>query len=262
MKYHITYHISKNILLLLIITNLLGCDLFKNTGKTRNKTVMFIGVDISGSFITKPICEDALQFASYYIYLHLNGYGNSDKISNLFVGSIGGFKINEPKSFYPIQTFEHKTIKEIYAKLKEIFPKNKVNNFTDYNAFFKQIADIIRSRKLIMRPIVIVLFTDGIPDMPQENNKQPFRKIKLTPLENLSRDLTIRVLYTSAPIGQKWQNLIPRQRVKIWTQDAEVMKQWKDPSILLKDKPFSKQDRFFKWVKDNVDFKTIKKRVY
>jgi hypothetical protein len=32
------------------------------------------------------------------------------------------------------------------------------------------------------------------------------------------------------------------------------MVSWQDSSILLADRPIVKQDRFFDWVEDNVDF--------
>ncbi|MGH8015591.1 MAG: hypothetical protein ACREBV_05325, partial [Candidatus Zixiibacteriota bacterium] len=74
------------------------------------------------------------------------------------------------------------------------------------------------------------------------------------PLEKLSRSVTIRLLYTDAVVGKDWQTKVPRSRVKIWTQDAVVLATWKDPKIFAPGRPLEKQDKFFEWVKDNVDF--------
>ena len=40
-----------------------------------------------------------------------------------------------------------------------------------------------------------------------------------------------------------------------------VMVSWKDPSIMLPDTAFEKQERFFAWIKDNVDFGVRSRRV-
>src|SRR5690606_37345386 len=153
-----------------------------------------------------------------------------------------------------IQTFQHRSVKEIERKLIEIFPRKRPNKFTDYNAFFQQIAVFVRNKKLVLKPITIIMLSDGIPDAPMKDGKHDYRSIKLQSLETLARDITLRVLYTSAVVGMNWQTKVPRQRVKVWTQDANVMKDWKDPHIMVPGKKFSEQERFFSWVKDNVDF--------
>ena len=214
---------------------------------------MFIGVDISGSFVRGGNFDDSINFLATYIYSHLNGNGSLEVPNVLFVGSIGGAKADEPKTFFPIQTFENKSIEEIKAKLGEIFPKDKLNPFTDYNAFFQQVALTVQKRNLILRPISIVMVSDGIPDV-KKDGKTDFRSLDLKPLENLSRNVTVRVLYTNAVVGQNWQTSVKRKRVKVWTQDDEVMTTWKDPKIFLPEISFAEQDKFFAWVHDNVDF--------
>ncbi len=104
------------------------------------------------------------------------------------------------------------------------------------------------------------MFSDGIPDVKKEGETD-FSSIVVKPLETLARSVTIRLLYTSAVVGKNWQTKVKRKRVKIWTQDAEVMVFWKDPKILIPDRPFEEQDRFFDWVKDNVDFGVRSRRV-
>jgi hypothetical protein len=217
-------------------------------------TCVFIGLDVSGSFLRSRYFDDSLEFLAHYIYGHLKGQGGLEVPHSLFVGTIGGVKLNEPKTFYPIQTFENSSIAEIHKKLEEIFPKNKENPFTDYNAFFQQISNLVQNKKLILKPISILLVTDGKPDVPGHKGDDKFRSIDIKPLENLSRNVTIRVIYTDAVTGQKWVTKIPRRRIKFWTQDAAVMVGWKDPKILLPGKPIEGQTRFFDWVKDNVDF--------
>ena len=231
-----------------------------STGEVKPRLSMFIGVDISGSFIKGGHFDDSLDFLAHYIYGHLNGIGSLEKPNTLFVSSIGGASADEPKTFYPIQTFQHKSVEEIRSRLDEIFPKNQVNRFTDYNAFFEQVELTVRNKNLLLRPITVVMVSDGRPDIKKEGQTN-FSSIVVKPLESLARNTTIRLLYTDAVTGKNWQTAIPRNRVKIWTQDADVMVSWRDPKILQPEIDFEQQDRFFAWVEDNVNFGVRARRV-
>ena len=88
-----------------------------------------------------------------------------------------------------------------------------------------------------------------MPDV-KVDGKTDFKSIDVDPLETLSRSVTIRLLYTNAVTGKNWQTKVKRRRVKIWTQDAQVMESWKEASILIPDKPFKEQDRLFAWIKE------------
>ncbi len=243
---------------LLIIFSIfcLSCD----SGPAKPRLSMFIGVDISGSFIKGKYFNDSIDFLAHYLYAHLNGYDGLDVPNVLFVSSLGGAKANEPKTFFPIQTFENKSVAEIKKKLREIFPKKSVNPFTDYNAFFEQVALTVKNKNLVLRPISIVMVSDGKPDV-KTAGKTDFSSIVVRPLEQLARNVTIRLLYTDAVTGRDWQTKVKRKRVKIWTQDAEVMVSWKDSKILLPDTEFGQQTVFFEWLKDNVDFGVRARRV-
>jgi hypothetical protein len=254
--------IKKILPIFIIISILISFNSCGIGGDPKPRLSMFIGVDVSGSFINSKYFDDSIDFLAHYIYAHLNGYGGLDVPSVLFVGSIGGEKRDEPKTLYPIADFENKSIKQIRAQLKKSFPKNKLNPFTDFNAFFDQIARTVRDRNLILKPISIVMISDGIPDVPTgEKKKADYRDIIVKPLELLARNITIRLLYTDAVVGKDWQTKVSRKRVKIWTQDAQVMESWKDPTILLQDTTYEDQERFFDWIKDNVDFGVRSRRV-
>ena len=218
------------------------------------RLVLFVGVDISGSYMNGRYFDDSIEFLARYIHGHLNGYGGLEVPHSLFVGSIGGLKADEAKTFFPIQTFQDRSIEQIESQLRTIFPPTKVNKFTDYNAFFLQVADLVDTKKMILKPLAIVLLTDGIPDLGGSTKAEKFRNLQLKPLEGLSRNITLRVLYTDAVTAKCWRDEVPRKRVKVWTQDAAVMTDWNDPRTLQPGKPFAQQDKFFAWVKDNVDF--------
>ncbi len=229
--------------------------------KPAPRLVLFVGVDISGSFLKGKHFSDAMDFLAHYLYAHLHGNGGMEEPTALFVGTIGGSKPDEPKTLFPIQTFQNSSIPEIRAKLADIFPKHKSNPFTDFNAFFESVGDTIKDRKLLMKPVSIVLISDGKPDVAGKTGKDAVRTIQLKPLENLSRHVTLRLLYTDAETGKFWRSVIPRKKVKIWTQDATVMSEWKSSNLFKEGKAFPEQDRLFSWVKDNVDFAVRSQRV-
>jgi len=239
---------------------LAGCGFAGGATSDTPRRSLFVGVDISGSFMNGPHFDDSLEFLAYYIYGHVNGVGGMERPNALFVSSIGGATAGEPKTFYPIQTFENKSVEEIHATLKEMFPRENPNPFTDYNAFFEQVAYTVKSKNLVLRPITVVMVSDGVPDVSR-GGKTDYDSIVLAPLERLARSVTVRLLYTDAVVGKNWQTRVGRKRVKVWTQDAVVMETWKDPKIMLADVPFSKQPHFFEWLSDNVDFGVRSHRV-
>lgn len=238
-----------------------GCLPFGGGGDAKARMVLFLGVDVSGSFLNSPYYADGLDFMAHYLHAHMMGYGGLEKPSALFVGSIGGAKAGEPKTFYPIQTFENLNVDQIRKKLVELFPRDKANPFTDYNAFFEQIATTVKEKKMVLKPLSIVMLSDGQPDVPGNKKEKGFRAIHLDPLETLSRNVTVRLLYTNAVVGQGWKSLVPRKRVKVWTQDATVMTSWKSPTLMVPQSEFAGQNRFFAWTRDNVDFNVRAKRV-
>ena len=236
-----------------------GCSYFNE--KPQPRLVMFVGLDVSGSFVQGKYFDDSVDFLANYLYGHLNGLDDLEVPSAVFVGSLGGAKAGQPKAFYPIETFQNKSVAEIASKLRELFPKNKLDPYTDFNAFLEQVGEVVKDRKMILKPISVVMVSDGMIDIPGKNGRHDYRSIDLYPMEKLSRNITLRLLYTSPEVGKKWEDQIPRRRVKIWTQDAEVMATWKDPKIYLPDQPIEKQDKFLNWIKNNVDFSVRMKRV-
>ncbi|NIO29545.1 MAG: hypothetical protein GTO29_13440 [Candidatus Latescibacteria bacterium] len=245
-------------IVLLVIVN--GCNLSGNSDGPKPRMSMFVGVDVSGSFMNGPHFDDSIDFLARYLYCHLNSIGGLEVPKALFVSSIGGARADEPKTFYPIQTFENKSMEEIAETLRKMFPKEEPNPYTDFNAFFEQVAYTVRSKNLVLRPITIVMVSDGIPDV-KKDGKTNYQSIVVKPLERLARSVTIRLLYTDAVVGKSWQTSVKRKRVKIWTQDADVMVSWKDPKILVPGTPLNHQEHFFAWVNDNVDFGVRARRI-
>jgi hypothetical protein len=225
--------------------------------QTRERTprqTLFIGLDTSGSF-QRAGYEDALAFLAHYIYGHLNGLGGLSRPRDLFVAGIGGNDADETKAFRPIHDFTDKSVEQIERDLRQWFPPT--DTMTDFNAFFRRIAGIARERNLLLRPVSVVVVTDGVPDVSgptaAPGSPEVYRQIDLAPLEYLARSVTVRVAYTSPPVSERWRTLVPRQRVRLWTVEHEVMKGWR--TQLKPEAPPAEQERLWRWVRENVDFR-------
>lgn len=230
-----------------------GCNL--QPAERKPKMTLFIGVDASGSFKNSGYYDNALKFLSHYIYGYLHELGGLAKPQALFVGSVGGRSPSEPKTFHPIHDFEGKDLGQIETDLRTWFPP--LDTLTDFNSFFQEVARIAKERNLILAPITVMLVSDGVPDVTSAGAKAGssalYEQIDLNPLEYLSHNITVRLTYVNPKVGEQWRTHVPRQRVRLWTVDAEVMKGWEQQ--LQDGVDTAQQARFWKWLQDNVDFR-------
>ena len=219
---------------------------------------LVVGIDVSGSFRNSGSYDDALKFAAHYLEAHLNGFGGLQVPTDVFVGSVGGQHRGQAKTFHPIHDFIGKDRNRIEADLRAWFPSE--DQLTDFNTFFTQAADLIKARGLTLAPLNMVLFTDGIPDVNRDSGPEnPYETIDLSPLEYLSRSVTVRVLYPTPTVAANWRSGVSRRRVRLWTQDAEVMVGWSEqvrPGVAI-----AEQDLLWDWVADNVDFRVRRERI-
>lgn len=218
------------------------------------RQALFVGVDVSGSFQKSGFYDDALSFLAHYIYGHLNELGGLAKPRELFVGAIGGKNDGEPKAFHPIHDFVGKDVAQIEADLRTWFPST--DTLTDFNSFFEQVARISKERNLVLAPISLMVISDGIPDLTDNikpGSKELYQRIDFTPLEYLARNLTVRLAYTSPKVGDNWRKHVSRRRVRLWAVEGEVMKSWSQQ--IAPDTDIAEQEKLWKWVKDNVDFR-------
>jgi len=218
------------------------------------RETLFVGVDTSGSFVQGGDYGNAISFLAYYIYGHLHGLGGLTQVKELFVAAIGGKEAGEPKAFHPTLEFADKDIAGIEANLRRWYPPT--DTLTDFNVFFEQVARVTKERNLVLSPITVLLVTDGVPDIPhptfKPGSKGMYRTINLGPLEYLSRNLTLRVAYTSPKVAEFWRTEVPRQRVRLWTAEAEIMRTWRSQVI---DAAPPDQTRLWKWVRQTLDFR-------
>ncbi len=227
------------------------------TSQRKSRLVMFVGVDVSGSFQKTGYYNDALTFLSHYIYGHLNELGELSNLRALFVGSIGGQEKDEPKAFYPIHDLQDKDVTQIEASLREWFPPRDTR--TDFNTFFEEVASHTKDRNLTLAPICILIVTDGVPAMGSGKEEDSYEQIDMDPLEYLSRRVTVRLTYLNPKVAKHWRDDVPSRRVRIWTVAGEVMEGWKnqmEPGVEL-----AQQDKLWKWIKDNVDFRVRARRL-
>ena len=219
---------------------------------------LVMGIDVSGSFRNSGSYDDAIKFAAHYLEAHMNGFGGLPVPTAVFVGSVGGTREGEAKTFHPIHDFLNKDRDRIEADLKEWFPSE--DQLTDFNTFFEQAADLIKARGLTLAPLNMVLFTDGVPDVTGDSELgNPYETIDVSPLEYLSRSVTVRVLYPSPTVAASWRSGVSRRRVRLWTQDAEVMVGWN--AQVRPDLAMEEQELLWTWVSDNVDFRVRRERI-
>lgn len=223
-------------------------------GDRTGRNTLFIGVDTSGSFL-KAGYDDAMTFLAHYLYGHLNGLGGLAQPRELFVAGIGGRTSDEPKAFRPIHDFAGKDVAQLEADLRQWYPAQ--DTLTDFNAFFRQVARLARERNLLLTPITVMVVSDGIPDVPaaeaRPGSPKAYATIDLSELEYLSRSVTVRLAYASPKVGDHWRRLVPRQRVRFWAVEREVMLGWRNQ--LSPDTDLAAQDRLWQWVKANVDYR-------
>ena len=220
-------------------------------GKSRE--TLFVGVDTSGSF--RREYDHAMSFLAYYLYGRLNGLGGLRRPRELFVAAIGGRELSEPKAFRPIHDFAGKDITQLEADLRKWSAPADV--LTDFNVFFAQVARIAKERNLVLSPITVMIVSDGIPDVAVQPVKDDpgalYRSIDLSPLEFLSKNLTLRLVYASPKVDDNWRKYVHRQRIRFWTVEAEVMRGWRQQ--LTPGSEPADQTRLWKWVRENVDFR-------
>jgi hypothetical protein len=232
-----------------LATVVLGCTPPK--GGPPPKSTLVIGLDVSGSFRKGGNFDDAIDFASLYIYAHMKGLNGMRQPSDVFVGTMGGERMGEAKTFHPIQDLTGKSPGQIAASLRAWFPED--DPITDFNAFFERVAVHVQRQNLGLAPLSIVMFSDGVPDIPGAKGEELYRRIDMKPLEYLSRSVTVRLLYASPKVAQRWEKHVPRKRVRLWTQDAEVMEGWRR-HVRTSVRP-EQQDSLWSWMKNVVDFR-------
>ena len=241
-----------------IIVAILGACSPVEDNPRRARSTLVLGIDVSGSFEATGNYTEAIEFASHYLYGHLNGLGELAVPSAVFVGSVGGENPGETKSFQPIHAFQGKSPEEIAAVLREQFPSR--DGFTDFNAFFDRVATLVKRQGLILAPLNIVLLTDGIQDLTASSSTESrFATIDLGPLEYLSRSVTVRLLYATPTVSVAWEREIDRRRVRMWTVDHEVMGGWRE-QLESDTNGGGAEENLWKWVQDNIDFR-VRSRV-
>ena len=217
------------------------------------RSTLVVGIDVSGSFRSGGRYESAIDFAARYIYAHLRGLGGLRRPTALFVGTVGGERPDEAKSFQPIHTFQNMSVEEIAAYLRRQYPPR--DGLTDFNPFFERVAVHIKRQGLVLAPLNVVIFSDGVPDAPAARGARgnPYSRIDVSPLEYLSRSVTVRLLYPEPTVAVSWERDVKRRRVRMWTVDSEVMATWRKH-----EKPgagWEAQRDLWKWMEDNVDFR-------
>ena len=183
----------------------LGCHRMPK-GAPPPKSTLVIGLDVSGSFRKGEHFEDAIDFASLYIYAHMKGFRDLRQPTDVFVGTMGGQRTGEAKTFHPIQDLTGKSPSQIAASLKAWFPED--DPITDFNAFFERVAVHVQRQNLGLAPLSIVMFSDGVPDIPGVKGDDLYRRINVdsagVPLPERDRAAALRFAQGGPALGKAW----------------------------------------------------------
>jgi hypothetical protein len=250
--------VRRRVAALVLALGVIACSPSEKAATPRSTLV--IGLDVSGSFRRNPSFNGAIEFAALYIYGHLNGVGGLQTNTAIFVGELGGERPGQAKVFHPIQDLSGKSPTQIAADLRAWFPQE--DPITDFNAFFQRASLHVRRNNLVLSPLNVVLFSDGEPDFPGAGRislDDRYKRVDMSALEFLSRNVTVRLLYADPPIAQLWERRVPRKRVRLWTQDSEVMKGWR--RHMVDGAPMERQDSLWSWVQNVVDVRVKRERV-
>src|SRR2546425_12688110 len=71
------------------------------------------------------------------------------------------------------------------------------------------------------------LFRSDVGQRTKDDPMALYRQIDLRPLEYLSKNITVRLAYASPKVGDNWRKYVPRQRVRLWATEMEVMQGWR-----------------------------------
>ena len=238
------------LILALLTFSLASCN-FEEAKKTTQRSTVFIGVDVSGSFAKTKKFSDGMAFLSHYIHAHLNNENGLAKPVDLYVGGIGGDKKEDPQDFFPVHDFMGLSKKGIQNKLTREFSRQR-DNLTDFNTFFRRIKSIVKQKNLVLAPIEVIMVTDGVPEIANRTKKaikQAYQNIEFKNLENLSRTVSVRILYASPKVGRHWRKYVPTKKIKVWTVEPRVMYGWK--SQLQRNG----KKALHKWIMDNIDLR-------
>jgi hypothetical protein len=66
-------------------------------------------------------------------------------------------------------------------------------------------------------------------------------------------------LYTSPQVAVRWEQEVPRRRVRMWTVDDEVMDGWS--SQIAPGRALEQQEALWTWIKENVDFRVRRRLI-
>ena len=146
----------------LIIGGVSGCSAAAGDSPRVARSTLVIAIDVSGSFGGKARYESAIDFTANYLYAHIHGLSGLKQPTAVFVGSVGGEKPGETKSFQPIHTFQNMTVPQIAAYLRKEYPSR--DGLTDFNPFFERVATLVKRQNLVLSPLNIVMRHIYAPD--------------------------------------------------------------------------------------------------
>ena len=213
-------------------------------------STLIIGIDVGSAFVRDGRYDSSMDFAANYLYAHIRGLGGLDQPTAVFVGPIGGATTGDANAFQPLATFAPMSVAQIAAHLRKEYPAR--DEHVEFTPFFERVAALMTREKLVLSPLEVVLLTDGGPAAPAASGAaDSHARIDLGALEYLSRSVTVRVLYPSTEVAARWEQSVPRRRVRLLAVDRDVMALWERHHRA--GLAPQQQAVLWKWISDHVD---------
>ena len=214
------------------------------------RSTLIVGIDVGGSLAANGRYDSALDFAANYLYAHFRGLGGLETPNSVFVGPIDAAG-DDFTAFEAGRALEEMSVAQIAAHLRKKYPPRA--SATDFTPFFVRVAALVGSRDLALSPLNVVLLTDGLAEAPVPNADSPlnYAAIDMSGLEYLAHSVTVRVLSPSPAVAARWEQQVPRRRIRMVTVTDSAMATWErhHRAGLAPEQ----QAALWRWIADNVD---------
>jgi len=116
----------------------------------------------------------------------------------------------------------------------------------------------MKERNLVLAPITVMVVSDGIPDVRdgsiRSGTPASYQQIDLSPLDCLSNSVTFRLVYASPKVRDSWLAQAGEARsCPVLGRRVRRHEGWR--AQMKSDTDPANQDRFWKRVRDSVDYR-------
>jgi len=175
---------------------------------TTPRSTLVIGLDISGSFRRNPSFNGAIEFAALYIYGHLNGVGGLQPNTAIFVGELGGERPGQAKVFHPIQISRAKRPRRLRRTCARGSPRRPDHRLQRVLPARRLAREAQQPGPIAAQRRALLGRRADFPGAGRISLDDRYKRVDMSALEFLSRNVTVRLLYADPPIAQLWERRV------------------------------------------------------